>query len=190
MRMSKLPTNCFLSKMALIGTNNIVKTSVFEGIHDLSAFWSIGTCELKLIEHPRELDQLLDHYLVWYKPNPLGMSGWNVQRSLNYRFRDFFNEELANRPIEMLPERFRLLANSFKKGLIAPVEVLVVRDTSLSTNLIVDGTKRALLLYYLKERGILKEIMGKGHPITILELSSEHCKILFPYDFLKICIQD
>ncbi|MFW6121935.1 MAG: hypothetical protein ACOC80_13715 [Petrotogales bacterium] len=181
--------DCFLAKMAVVGGINTVKIAINQGSTNLSAFRDLGTCELKQVTKPKDLDQLSEHYLVWYKPNKVGLSGWNIDCSVNYRLCEYI-DGLVNRSIE-IPVQVESLVQSFKNGLEKPVEILVAFDTSLRIALIIDGTKRALALHYLKQKEaeVSERLISSRHPIYILQLNSAHCKILFPCDFLKLCLK-
>ncbi|MBI2303925.1 MAG: hypothetical protein HYU86_04155 [Chloroflexi bacterium] len=166
-----------------------MKIAFCQGHSDLSAFRGIGTCELKQVARPDDINQLSEHYLVWYKPNEVKLPGWYVDGSVNYRLCEYV-DGLVNESIKMTDE-VSSLVQSFKKGLENPVEILVAFDTSHNMAVIVDGTKRALALHYLKhkEPEVLEQLISSRHPIHILQLNSTYCKILFPCDFLKLCLR-
>ncbi len=178
--------DCFLAKMAVIGGINTVKIAIGPGYTDLSVFHDIGTCKLRQLGRPDDMDQLSNHYLVWYKPNKLGLSGWNVSGSVNYSLCEYMNG-LENGSIKMPTEVSSLIA-SFEQGLQKPIEILVAFDTVQKISLIVDGTKRALALCYLKhkEPEVMNRLISSNHPIHILQLNSTCCGVLFPCDFLKL----
>jgi hypothetical protein len=44
---------------------------------------------LKKLATTDDLEQLLEYYLVWYKPNPYGISDAQVDGSVNYRFDEY-----------------------------------------------------------------------------------------------------
>ena len=176
--------------MNVIGGINIVKILISQGSNDLSVLRNIGTCELKSVKNPNDLEQLLDYYLVWYKTNAVGKSGWYIDDSINYRLYEYV-EGLVNGSIKMLPEVSSLI-QSFTKALEKPVEILVAFDTYLSKGLIIDGTKRVLALHYLKHSNpdVLEKLFSSIQSIHIFQLNSNHCKILFPCDFLKLCLKN
>lgn len=181
--------DCFLAKIATIGGVNTVKIAISHGLMDFSVFRGISTCELKQIVKPNDIDQLSEHYLVWYKPNEYGLSGWNFVGSINYRLREYWNA-LVNNSIAIQPQVLSL-AQSFKTGLKQPVEILVAFDISHNISLIVDGTKRVLALYYLKQKepAILNKLISLQKPIHVLQLNSAYCGLLFPCDFLKLYLK-
>jgi len=181
-------TGCFLTRLAVIGGINTVKIAMGQGCTDLSAFYGIGGCELKRMVTADDTGQLSEHYLVWYKPNEIGHAGWHVQGSVNYHLSEYV-DGLVNGSIRN-PEVLSLV-QTLSKGLNQPVEILVAFDTSLNQALIVDGTKRALALNYLRrtEPGSLDRLIRGGYPIHVIQFSSTHCSILFPCDFLKLVMR-
>lgn len=177
--------DCFIAKMAIIGGINIIKIANSQNSLNPSVFRGIGTCEKKIVVNANDLEQLSKHYLVWYKTNEAGYSGWNIEGSINYLLNEYVNG-LTDESITMN------LIQSFKKGLNKPVEILVAYDTDLDAGLIVDGTKRAIALCYLKhkETETFSQIIGSNnYQIQILQLNSPNCRVLFPYDFLKLCVK-
>jgi hypothetical protein len=176
--------NRFLAKLEQIGCINMTKMARSYGCSDLSLFRGIGTCELKRMRDVKDADQISECYLVWYKPNKDGLSGWNVNGSVNYRLGEYL--ELIQKP------EVSSLIESFRKGLKSDVEILVAFDTTLNLGLIVDGTKRALALHYLKDSDgdTLNRLLTSDHSIDILQLNSAYCKVLFPCDFLKLCLKN
>ncbi len=179
----------FFAKMTEIGGINIVKIIAANGGGSFD-FSTIGTCEQKQVKNSDELNQLSDHYLVWYKPNDVGRDGWNVNGSINYRLSEYYDGLTAQK----IPMRHDInqLIQSLNGGMKEPIEIMVAFDTSLKTGLIVDGTKRAISLYYLmhKNSGSLDNLLSSSqHPVRILQLSSPHCRLLFPCDFLKMCLK-
>jgi hypothetical protein len=174
--------------MAIIGGINIIKLANNQNPVDLSVFHGIGTCEKKIVADAKDIEQLSEHYLVWYKPNEAGDSGWNIEGSINYLLNEYMNE-LTN---ESMNTEVKPLIKSFSKGLEKPVEILVAYDTDLNAGLIIDGTKRAIALYYLKHKKtetFSKIIGSNNHQIQILQLNSPSCRVLFPCDFLKLCFK-
>lgn len=171
--------------MKTIGGIDIVKISTDQGSSDLSIFRDICTCELEQIKSSDDIMKLSGYYLVWYKPNNQGMSGWNIDGSMNYLTWEYGDGLISNSINE--PEVSSLI-QSFRKGLNKPVEILVAFDTLLNAGIIVDGTKRALALYTLAktEKPVMEQLIKSAYPICVLRLKSAHCCSLFPCDFLKL----
>ena len=119
-----------------------------------------------------------------------GEDGWDVIGSLNYQSREYV--EGLFKKLSGLPhasEAFQFI-NSFMKGWIQPINIFTIKDTSLNKAVIVDGTKRALALFYLKRRRpkSLNRLITSGHPIYIFEWKWSHMRCIFPCDFMKFCL--
>jgi hypothetical protein len=73
---------------------------------------------------------------------------------------------------------------SLKGGLTQPITITVAYHSELKKNVVVDGVKRTIALYYLKltDSKSLEKIMSK-YPVCILKFISNRCHEVFPCDF-------
>ena len=132
------------------------------------------------------MEQFLDYYLVWYKPNNDGQSGPNIEGSTNHRFGEYVGTVLKGSADNM--NQIRPIIESLGSGLDNNIDIVVALDTSINKGLVVDGTKRSLALYYLnKERENFINLLASKHSINIITLKSSITRILFPVDFCKLC---
>ena len=177
---------CYLSKMAVIGGVNLVKIAVGQGLNDLLVFHNIGTCDQKPIRTSIELDSLLDHYLVWYKPNSQGMQGWQIPGSYNYKAREYLECILRN--TVALPQSIHHLINSLSEQVTAEIMILAAQDINTGRSIIVDGTKRAmaLLLMNIDSPKKTEPTFKSIYPISLLTLRSKQITKMFPCDYLKL----
>lgn len=180
--------DCYLLKMAVIGGINLVKIAISQGVSDLSMFSTIGSCEIIKIDNVTDLDKLLEHYLVWYKPNAVGQGGWQISGSMNYKAREY-TDNLIDSSI-MVPLSVKNIVDSISKGITSSIDIMVAEDLIIDKAIIVDGTKRALALFLLRQTDPdkLNGLLRSGNPVTIVTLRSKYSKVMFPCDFLKLCL--
>ena len=174
-------TDAFLERMAIIGGINLVKIARNTGVSDVSAFRPLIQSASRLVGETRDIERIRNYYLVWYRRNRDNMDGWQFPGSFNYKLSDY--KELIQR------SKVDSLIASMRGGLTSNVEITTAYDTSLRKGLIVDGTKRALSLFYLKreEPDIFASVLKSRYSIRMLECRSKYCKALFPCDFMKLC---
>ena len=172
--------------MAVIGGVNLVKIAIANGLNDLSLFRDIGTCEQDVITDVVGLEKFLDYHLVWYKPNSSGQQGWLVSGSNNYKANEYIDCVL-DKSLK-LPGSVLNLMDSLSHKVTAEIEILVAKDTNSGQSLIVDGTKRAIALLFLKNSSPdkLELILKTNYRINIFTLKSKNAKVMFPCDFLKL----
>lgn len=156
-------------------------------IHNV--FSGIGTCELKQLSSIEDIEELLNYYLVYYKPNYQGDIGPQANGSINYLFREFAAEILKGS--EKMIQNVCPHIESFKeKVLTNDIDIIIAYDTFINKGLIVDGTKRSLALYYIKHTNtnLFKNLLSSiKYSIKFVYLKSYVCRILFPIDFCKLC---
>jgi hypothetical protein len=173
--------------MAVIGGINLVKIAVSQGLNDLSVFHKIGSCDLEDIKRVEDFDKLLNYYLVWYKPNDSGQNGWQVLGSINYMVKECIDEIIK---FNKTPQHgIDKLIDSLSLGANTNIDIMVAHDLILDKAIIIDGTKRALALLFLKytKPYSLEAIFKSGYSITVTTLRSRYSKAMFPCDFLKLC---
>jgi hypothetical protein len=166
----------------------LAQTFEFDDVSYLyNVFQGIGTCKCEKLTTSMDIEQFLDYYLVWYKPNNDGQSGPNIEGSTNHRFGEYVATVLKGSADNM--NQIRPIIESLGSGLDNNIDIVVALDTSINKGLVVDGTKRSLALYYLKnkERGNFISLLASKHSINIITLKSSITRILFPVDFCKLC---
>ena len=180
--------DCYLSKLKAIGGINLVKISVSQGMTDLTLFSNIGSCDNANIKDARDLNKLLECYMVWYKPNFVGQSGWQFAGSMNYKVNEYIKN--IKKSVMDIPTNIKNLVDSFSAEINANVDILLAHDLSIDKTIIVDGTKRALALLLIKDEApeVLNKIIRSSYSINIITLNSQYSKIIFPCDFIKLCL--
>ena len=103
-------------------------------------FSDVGTCIVTDLVSPKGLEQLSEYYLPWYWPNgkQIGLGQYvNQFRDKNANLTGYL--EVQN------------LVDSLRAGVKAEIEIIIAFDTSINAGVVVDGTKRAVALFAIKE---------------------------------------
>lgn len=156
---------------------------------------SLGNCERVFVNSPKEIDDLATWSLVGYTPNTKGENGYDKEDSINYTIKDFLDDWLAKKLPPSYDSRIKELENIISllsKGLKEHVVIIIAEHNKLIEELIVDGVKRSIALYYLrmKDPRVLDNIFSLAQPsehsIYALKFLSDKCEKVFPWDFLKL----
>lgn len=167
---------------------SIPSSGTLEGIRGY--FDSIGKCEKTKLT-PENVAELSDWSLVWYTVNSKGETGCDKEESNNYTVADFVNHySLGKLNLPAYSDRINQLECIIEKlrcGLNQPITITVAYDNELNKNLVIDGVKRTIALYYLKltDSKLLEKIISE-YPVYILKFSSNICHKVFPCDFQKL----
>jgi hypothetical protein len=158
----------------------------------MSYLASLGTCERISIHTVRGIEILSEWFLVWYTLNSEGETGFDKTGSNNYTVAGFVDDYLSgqlNVPaykdnISQLERKIEEL----KGGLTQPITITVASHNKLKKNLVVDGVKRTIALYYLKltDSKSLEMLLSSNFSIDVLKFTSNRCHEVFPYDFQKL----
>jgi hypothetical protein len=174
-----------------VKVRRFIPDTIPRNLQELSGYFdSIGYCEKRKLTFENVLD-LKELYLVWYTLNSNGETGWDKKGSNNYTVADFVNDyHLGKLNVASYRHRICQLEGVIKKlrrGLNQPITITVGYHSKLKKNLVVDGVKRSIALYYLKltDSELLEKIMSE-YPVYILKFISEKCDKIFPKDFQKL----
>jgi hypothetical protein len=153
-------------------------------------FKGIGSCDTIGLINLDDFDTLAQYYLISYNPISNKERGYNVDRPVSFRIREYI-EEFQNKDAKVkLPSSNKVsdVIEKLKRGWNYTIEIVVAYDTSINTGLIVDGTAHALALYYLRlhKPELLHELLKINSDVNICQMNSNQCRDIFSYDFAKI----
>jgi hypothetical protein len=151
-----------------------------------NVFRDVGICELKPLSSIEDIEDLLNYYLVWYKPNQQGRSGVELKDSKNYLFHEYV-EGILTGSDNMIQNIYPLIKSL--KELTSDIDIIIAYDTFIKKGLIIDGTRRALSLYYIKHTNkeqFTNLLNSTKYSIKLIYMKSNVCRILFPLDFCKL----
>jgi hypothetical protein len=137
-------------------------------------FRGIGKCEVIEVSESERLENLNQYYLLWCWPGS----------KKQIRF-DEYTMGFRNKNMD-LPEydNIHKKSQSLRDGWSDEIEIIVAFDTTRNNGLIVDGTHRALALYYIRQEAhkLLEELFKKSGLVKICVMSSPQCSIIFNND--------
>ena len=174
---------------------DIIRMTIYHAIDNFNfedssciynVFRGIGTAELKPLISIEDIEKLSNYYLVWYKPNHQGISGLHIKDSENYLFNEISEGVLKGS--QTLQYVYPLIESL--KELTHDIDIIIAYDTFINKGVIIDGTKRALALYYIKHTNktqLTNLLASTKYSIKIIYLRSNICRVLFPLDFCKLC---
>jgi hypothetical protein len=152
--------------------------------------WMDGYFSCEQITESSQIASFSDQHIVWYTINEEGKSGWCLPNSFNYTISQFLQDlpklmTKSNHQNEIVGYMKR--KSEFQNGLTKDLNIRIAHDTVLNQSIIIDGTKRALVLYsfYKEEPQKLKTILESNFKINIIRIKSKFAHMMFPCDFAK-----
>ena len=135
------------------------------------------------------LEQLVEYFTVWYTVNENGGYGAILEGCRNYRLSEFIDlfpniPSYSTHRSETLAQIQSVISSIEKNGIMEPIIVLVAYDSVIGKGVIVDGSKRSTALCYTMKKGTLR--LKETDSVDIVILTSPCCRLLFPFDFLKV----
>ena len=152
---------------------------LLEKLGALSRLSPLMKVEKRLLETDTDIENVKPLYLVWYKPNEMGETGWDKPNSVHYTVGEY-SQLIATSQVQQ-PDILNL-RDSLSRELSSDVTILTAYDTSLNREVIVDGCKRAVALTLNCKSEIT--FSGGKYAIVLLRLVSKWAHIIYPCDFL------
>lgn len=142
-----------------------------------------------VVENVVNFNELMNSYLVWYKPNAKGDAGWEYAGCKNYMVHEYvtYVREDKVRPNDKdKVGKIKELKGKLESGLCEDIELLVAFDTQLNKRVIVDGCKRTIALALIANESCATflRLLASKHQVVVMQLSSQWAHCIYPCDFL------